>query len=94
MFDLRRRVFDFHVRKRVCAAGLTDQQRVTLGMITSAFGLRHDTDQPAVRLLCLAGRNTFRDDRRARVASDMNHFGSGVGLLQVVRYSDGIKLAD
>ena len=94
MFDFCRRVFDFHVGKRVCPTVLADEQRVALRVIASAGRLRHDAYQAAVGLLRITGGDTFRDDRRARIAPDMNHFGARIGLLQVVGHRDRVEFTD
>ena len=41
-------------------------------------------DETAVGVLGLAGADAFRNDRRAGVLADMNHLGTGVGLLEII----------
>jgi len=40
------------------------------------------------------GADAFGNDRAARALADMDHLGSGVGLLAIVGDGDGVKFAD
>ena len=87
-------VFHFNVRKRVRSALLADQQGVALRVVPRAGRPLQDLDQPAVSILTMPGRNAFRHDGAARVLSDVDHLGAGIGLLEIVGKGDGVKLAD
>ena len=47
-------------------------------------------DESSVGILAMSSRDTFADDARACVGTDMNHLGSGVRLLVVV--SNGYRV--
>src|SRR5436190_18351786 len=90
----RRAVAHVDVREGVRAALVTDEHRVALRIVTRTLGALHDFHEPAVGVLSAARRNTFRHDRRARVLAEVNHLGTGVGLLLVTGDRHRIELAD
>ena len=57
-------------------------------MIARTMSLGHDSYQPAIRILCVACGNAFRNNRAAAVPPDVNHLGARIGLLVVIRYGD------
>ena len=42
----------------------------------------------------MASGNALGDDRALGVFAHMNHLGSGIGLLVIIRQRHGVKLAD
>ena len=69
-----------------------DQQRVALRIVARPLRAARHLDQPAVGVLAPASRNTLRDDPAAGVAADMDHFSTGVGLLEMVGHRHRIEL--
>src|SRR5690349_19167175 len=84
MLDLGRRIAYLDIGYGVRAAAVTDQQRVALRVVAGALRPRLHPNEPTIGVLAAPGRNAFRDDRRARIAPDMDHLRAGVGLLPVV----------
>src|SRR6476660_2345094 len=93
MLDLGRRMAYLDVRYGVRAAAVADQQRVALRVVACALRPRLHPNEPAIGILAAPGRNALRDDRRTRVAPDMDHLGAGVGLLAGVGDRDRIEFA-
>src|SRR5690606_4543712 len=93
VLDLRARVAHVDRREGVGAALAADQERVALGVVSRVLGLRVDLNEPAIRLLAVAGADALADDRRSGVLADVDHLGAGVGLLVVVGDRDGVELA-
>ena len=75
-------------------APVADQQRVALRIIACIFSLLRHFDQTPVAVLAHARRDPFADDPAARIASQVDHLRTGVGLLAVIRHSHRIELAD
>ena len=78
----------------VRAALVAEQQRVALRVVAAVARALQDLHQAAVRVLALAGADALADDRASGVLADVDHLRAGVGLLEVVRQRDGVKLAD
>ena len=70
-----------------------EQQRVAARVVARAHGARRDVHEPAIRLAAVPRRDALRDDRAARVATDVDHLGAGVGLLVVGRHRHRVELA-
>ena len=81
------RVFDFDIRDGVRTAVAAQQQGIALREVARPVCTGHDTDQAAIGVLRVTGRDTFRDDGAARVGADVDHFGAGIGLLIIGRDS-------
>ena len=64
MLHLRRGIAAFDIGHRVGAAFLADQQRIALGVITSALGAGHHFHQAPIGGLAFARRDTLGDDAR------------------------------
>src|SRR5688572_4323408 len=94
VLDLRARVADFEIGKRVRAALVADEQRVALRVVTGALGLLRNPHLAAIRVLPSAGRDPLRDDRALGVLPEVDHLRAGIGLLHVVRRGDRVELAD
>ena len=94
MLNDRRFIAVFNIRYGMGAAVSANQQAVTLRIIARIGGIRADADQAAICLVGESGRNTFGDNFGGGVFADVNHFGSGIGLLPIIGYGNGIKLAD
>src|SRR6185437_3822625 len=93
VLDDRRGVLHFHVRERVRAAALADQQRVALGVVARALGALLHLHQAAVAIVALAGADALGDDLRLGVLADVDHLGAGVGLLVMMGQRHRVELA-
>ena len=51
-------------------------------------------DQATIGILAVAGGNTFRQNGAARVLAEMDHLGTGIGLLVMVGECHRIELTD
>ena len=80
MFNLRRGVVDFDVRKCICRTLIPNQHRITLRIVSALFGSRSHFDKPSISIVRLISCNPFRDDRRARIFPDVDHLCSRIGL--------------
>ena len=58
------------------------------------MGRRHDLHLTAISILAVTRGNALGDNRTARIAADVNHLGTGVGLLVVVGGRDRIEFTD
>src|SRR3546814_14043014 len=76
------------------ATAIADQQAVALCVVACAFRSLADTNEAAISLLAMTGGDALGDDRRLRVAAEMNHLGAGVGLLMMMGEGDRIEFAD
>ena len=94
MFDARGGVADIDIREGVGAAFLSDEHRIALRIVTRASGSLIRLNQSAVDVLSVPGGDAFRDDRTLGVLADVDHFGSGVGLLIIICECNGIELTD
>src|SRR5207244_5178251 len=94
MLDLGRGIAYLDVGYGVRAAAVADQQRVALRVVACALRPRLHPNEPTIGVLAAPGRNALRDDRRTRVAPDMDHLRAGVGLLAVVGDRDRIEFAN
>ena len=72
------RIGDDHVRKSVRTAFITQEERVTLAVITRIFGMNTHLDESAVGVLAMSRRDTFGYNPRAGVLTDMNHLRSRI----------------
>ena len=94
MLDARRRVLDLHVRERVRAALIADQQRIALRVVARAGRALGNLHQAAIGVLAVAGRDALRDDRALGVLPDVDHLRAGVGLLALLVSRHRVELAD
>src|SRR5438552_6793728 len=93
MLNSRGGVLDFKVWKCVGAAFVADQKRVALRVVTSIFSALQNLHHSAIRILSVAGRNSFRNDRAPGVLADVDHLCAGIGLLIIVGYRNGVERA-
>ena len=93
MFHNGRIVVDIHVREGMCTAVRTQEKRVTARVVAGILCICRRTDQSAVRVLAVSGRDAFRDDGALGVLADVNHLRTCVSLLIVVRHGDRIELS-
>src|SRR5579863_23222 len=89
-----RGILHLDVGEGVCAALAPHQEGITLRKVARATRARQDLHETAVGVLAVSGRDSFRDDRAARVAADVNHLGARVGLLMMVDRGHRVELAD
>src|SRR5690606_20482177 len=73
---------------------LADQQAVALRVVARAAGTFLDLDQAAIAVLAAPGADALGDDLGFGVASDVDHLGTGVGLLVVMGQRHRMELAD
>ncbi len=94
MLDFRSRVFYFQVGESVRSAEVAQQKTVALGKVTGIVGPFHYLHQAPVGILAFSCRNTFRNNPASGILTDVNHLGSGIGLLMIVGYGNGIKFTE
>ena len=94
MFDSRARIADFEIGEGMRAASVAHEQGITLAVVPGSDGFWADLDESAITLFGMAGTDAFRDDRTLRISPDVNHLGTGVGLLSVIRHGDRVELTD
>ena len=94
MFDGRAGVFDLQIWKSVSATLVAEQKRVALTVVPGILGFGPDTDQASVRLLPLTRRDSLGNDGASGVLPDMDHLGTGVRLLPIVRQGNRIEFTD
>ena len=93
MLDDGSGVLDVHDGEGVGTAGLAEQERIALRVVAYTLSAREHLDHATIGVLGVTCRDTFGDDTRARVASDMDHLGAGVGFLVVVGDSHRIEFS-
>ena len=87
-----RGVGDDHVREGVCAALIAQEERVALAVVAGVLGMKTHLDESAVRILAMSGGDTFGDDARAGVLTDVDHLRARVRLLVVISERYGVEL--
>lgn len=60
------------------------QQRVALSEVPGVLCAWEDLNQPPVRILGSARRDSLGDNSAAGVAADMEHLGARISLLQII----------
>lgn len=73
--------------------GVANQHRVTLAVVARPHRGRLHLHQPPIRVAAAPGRDALADDAAARVFTDVDHLGAGVGLLAVVGEGNGVKFS-
>ncbi len=73
---------------------VAEEHGVALSVIPCILGFGHDFHQAAISVLAEAGADAFADDRALGVLADVDHLGTGIGLLAVFGKSDGVEFAD
>ena len=91
MFHYRCLIMNIHIWESMCTALISQQQRVTLAVITSVIRFLRYTDQSAIRILAVTGRNTFADNCTTGILTEMNHLRTCIRLLVVISHSHRIK---
>ena len=76
----------------MCAAGGAEQQGVARRIVARAVSVRADFDETAVGVLAASGGDALGDDGRPRATAEVNHLGTGVGLLEVVGDGYAVEL--
>ena len=79
--------------KGVRPAAVADQQRIALRVVAGVLRVLGHADQSPVGVLAAARRDAFRDDAAARVAADVDHLRTRVGLLEVIGHGHRVELA-
>src|SRR5690606_21714763 len=90
----RRRVAALDVGKGVGGTAVADQQGVALGVVAGALGAGVDGHPAAVGVGAVAGGDTLGNDGGAGVLAQVQHFGAGIRLLEVIGEGHRIELAD
>ena len=75
----------------MCSAERTDKQTVALREVSGSGCSRKHSDETAVTVLAMSGRDSFADDAALGSFSDVNHLRSSIGLLVVVGHGDGVE---
>ena len=91
MLQLRARIFGFNIGYRMRPALIPDQQGVTLRKVTGILRPRHNFHAAAIGLVGISCGNPLGDNTAAGVLAHMDHLGTGIGLLPVIRDRDRIK---
>ena len=81
-------IVHIYIREGVGSALVAEKQRVAAAVVAPANGLGTHLDETAVGILAMSCRDTLTDDCATRIAAEMDHFGTGVGLLVVIGDSD------
>ena len=84
MFNFGRFIAAFNIGHRMGTAFFADQQRITLRMIAGIFSLWHHFDESTIGALRFSSRDTFGNNPRAGVFTEMDHFCAGIGLLIII----------
>src|SRR5262249_18713856 len=88
VFHLGTWVFDLDIGEGMGAALIAQEQGITLAVITAVGSVFENLYLAAVGVLAAAGGDSLGNNGAARVFSDMDHLGAGVGLLAVVGEGD------
>jgi hypothetical protein len=72
----------------MCAALIANQQRIALSVIACAICSGQRLYEAPISILAMTSRYAFGDYRTFCVLSNMNHFGSGISLLIIIRDRD------
>ena len=91
VLDDRRVVVDMDVGEGVCTAAVGEQEAIALRVVAGILCIGTDIDEPAVAILALTSADTLRDDAATSVLPEVDHLRTGVGLLEVIRDSDGVE---
>src|SRR5437868_7308789 len=91
VLEQRGGILGFHVRHRVGAAFVADQERVAGGKIARPGRLAVGGDEATIGVLRTPRRDALGDDAAGRVLAKMQHLGAGIDLLEPVRNRDRIK---
>ena len=75
----------------MCTTITAQKQRITLAVITRILGFLCHTHQSTIRILAFTCTDTFAHNRRTCIFTQMNHLGTGIGLLIVIGYSNRIE---
>ena len=94
MFHHGATIFYFDVRECIGATLVPHQHRIALGIVARAMSRRQNLHQSPVAVDRIARRNALRDNCAARVATDVHHLRTGIGLHFIVRQRDRKKCAD
>ena len=78
----------------MCTAAVGEQEAIALRVVAGILRIGADVDEPAVAILALASADTLRDDAATGVLPEVDHLRTGIGLLEVVRDSDGVEFGD
>ena len=92
VFNGSRGVRDDHVREGVRTAFIAQEERVALAVVAGVLGVKTHLDESAVRVLAMSGGDTFGDDARAGVLTDVDHLRACVRLLVVIGERYGVEL--
>ena len=66
------------------AALVADQQRIALRIVPRALGSLQDLHHAPIAVLAAPGGNPLGYNGALRILSDVDHFGTGVSLLEVI----------
>ena len=92
MLDGRLRLLRTDVGVCVRSGLVTDQHRIALAVIASALGIGPHLHETAIAVAGAAGTDALAHNRGAGARSDVDHLGTGIGLLAVVGEGHGIEL--
>ena len=75
----------------ICRALIANQHTIALTKIAGVLRRRKNLDLPAIRITRLITADTFADNSRRRIFSDMNHFSARISLHPIVGEGYGVK---
>ena len=80
------------VGEGMCTTLVAHQQRITLAEVSGIFSTSAYANKTSVAVVALTGTDAFRDDGTLGVFTQVNHLGSGICLLELVRYCNAVEL--
>ena len=87
----RRFIVNIHVRECMGTTFATQKQRIALTIVTGIFCFLGYTHQTTIRVLALTCTDTLTYNGTTGILTDVNHLGTRIGLLVVIRYSYRIE---
>ena len=94
MLDLGAGVLDLHGGEGMSAAFVAHEQGITLGIVAGIPSAFPDPHQTAIGILAATGGNALGEDGAGGIPADVDHLGSGIGLLEIVCERHGIEFSD
>ena len=75
----------------MCTTAVGEQEAIALRVVAGILCIGADVDEPAVAILTLPSADTFETIRLRVFFPEVDHLRPGVGLLEVIRDSDGVE---
>ena len=94
MFYLGLIVFNIQIGICVCSTSVGHQHGIALRVVPGIGGVSTDIHESSIGVVSVARGDALGDDVASGVLAQMDHLGSGVGLLAHVGECDRVELAD